>query len=103
MEIHMCLFRSFIMRLLSTALGLSFVLSASFLAPATAGHHKSGEGESSHASRGGERFSDVDSDGSGTISEAEFVAQAAKRFAEMDADSDGVLSKTEMKRRARKH
>jgi len=90
------------MRFLSAALGFSLMVSASLFAPATAGHHKSGEGHGASSNKGQNRFSTIDSDGNGTVSEAEFMAVAAKRFAKMDANGDGVLSQDEMKRRPKK-
>lgn len=46
----------------------------------------------------------IDTDGSGTVSEAEFLARAAERpapadlFASIDADSDGYLTKRELRK-----
>lgn len=79
------------MRLLTVIFASVFLLAA----PASAGHHKSGE-ESGKGKQG--RFAKTDTNGDGVISRAEFMAVAAKRFDKMDANSDGSLSKDEMKR-----
>lgn len=68
-----------------------FVSLAVLASPATAGHHKSGEGKK-------DRFAKTDTNGDGVISRDEFMARAAKRFEKMDANGDGSLSKDEMKR-----
>ena len=47
------------------------------------GHHK------------GDMMKELDTDGNGAISKAEFVAFHEKRFDEMDADKDGSISKEE--------
>ncbi len=53
-----------------------------------------------HGSRdgGGERpsFADLDADGDGNLTVAEFKAQAAARFAEADTNGDGVLTVEEL-------
>ena len=55
------------------------------------------------------RFADLDSNGDGSVSEAEFVAaaesnaaeKAAERFARLDADGDGTLSRDVLESRGR--
>ena len=47
--------------------------------------------------KGGKHFAKMDTDGNGTISQAEFLERAKKRFAKMDADGNGELTKEELK------
>lgn len=57
------------------------------------------------------RFSDVDTNGDGSVSRDEFVAahvaraekRAAQRFERLDADGDGVLSRDVLEARGGKH
>lgn len=44
----------------------------------------------------GQMFQNLDKDGNGSISKAEFLAGAEARFAKMDKNSDGELTKDEM-------
>lgn len=69
------------------------VLMVGVVAPSFAKHHK-----------GGKHFAEMDADGNGTISQAEFLERAKKRFAKIDADGNGELTKEELKaaREARK-
>jgi len=62
------------------------VLVAGIAAPSLAKHHK-----------GGKHFAKMDTDGNGTISQAEFLERAKKRFARIDADNNGELTKEELK------
>ena len=54
--------------------------------------------------KGGKHFAKMDTDGNGTVSEAEFLNRAKKRFAKIDADGNGEITKEELKaaREARK-
>ncbi len=45
---------------------------------------------------GGRGMMRADADGDGTITRAEFVAQATQRFDRMDVNRDGKLDKTEL-------
>ena len=47
--------------------------------------------------KGGKHFAKMDTDGNGTISQAEFLERAKKRFAKMDADNNGEVTKEELK------
>lgn len=47
--------------------------------------------------KGGSHFTDMDSNGDGTITADEHATAAAKRFAEMDANGDGKVTRDEMK------
>ena len=71
-----------------------FVSLSILAAPASAGHHKSGEQGAAKQNR----FATADGNGDGVISRDEFMARAAERFEKMDANGDGSLSKDEMKR-----
>jgi len=71
-----------------------------------------GEREGHKKPNPGERFQKVDTDGSGSISLAEFQAtprgkenpeRAAEIFGKIDADSSGDLSKDEMMKFAKEH
>lgn len=42
-----------------------------------------------------ERMKEVDSNGDGAISKAEFLAQAEKHFAKMDRNGDGLITEDE--------
>ena len=54
--------------------------------------------------KGGKHFAKMDTDGNGTISQAEYLERAKKQFAKIDADNNGELTKEELKaaREARK-
>ncbi len=43
----------------------------------------------------GDMLKEIDADGDGAVSKAEFLAFHEKRFGEMDADKDGKISKEE--------
>ncbi len=45
--------------------------------------------------RGAERFAELDSNGDGVITQAEFEAQVASHFAEADSDGNGTLDEDE--------
>ncbi len=47
------------------------------------------------AGAGGKMYEKLDENGDGSVSQAEFLAQASERFAKMDVDGDGVLTKYE--------
>lgn len=44
-----------------------------------------------------EKFSKMDTDGNGSISEAEFTSAKAEKFSEADTNGDGMISKEELK------
>lgn len=46
--------------------------------------------------RGGERFAQIDTNGDGFVTEAEFTAARDTRFAKNDANGDGVIDQDEM-------
>src|SRR5262245_9287909 len=66
----------------------AFVLSPAAFAedapatPPTGGHHK-------------DMLAEIDTDGDGAVSKAEFLAFHEKRFAEIDTNSDGKIEKAE--------
>lgn len=62
------------------------VLMAGVAAPSLAKHHK-----------GGKHFAKMDTDGNGTVSQAEYLERAKKRFAKIDADNNGEITKEELK------
>ena len=70
----------------AAALGLSTI-------PASAAHHG--------AEKATERFNTLDTDGNGTISREEFMAEADSRFSGLDRDDSGDLSQEELKARAK--
>ena len=43
------------------------------------------------------KFKQMDADGDGQVSQAEFMQASTKRFAKMDSNSDGFISKDEKK------
>ena len=47
-------------------------------------------------------FAKIDTDGSGTISKAEFLAKAEEKFSKIDSNGDGEITKEERKA-ARQH
>lgn len=66
--------------------------------PVIAGHHEGGEG---HMKDKGDKvakmFEKNDTNGDGTISEAEFLDHAKKKFADKDLNGDGLISMKEAK------
>lgn len=44
-----------------------------------------------------EKFMKMDTDGNGSISEAEFTAAKAEKFGDADTNGDGAISKDELK------
>ncbi len=62
--------------------------------PALAEHHEGGDHK---GKRHMEKMKKSDSDGNGSISEAEFMAKAKEKFAEKDTNGDGEISQDEAK------
>ncbi len=61
-----------------------------------AAHHEDGgDGAKHRQKKHGHRFEKRDADGSGEISQQEWLAASEARFAEMDADGNGSLSQAE--------
>lgn len=54
--------------------------------------------EDAHAEKrsGGGHFQKADTDGDGSVSKAEFMAQAEERFGKMDLNGDGTVTKDEV-------
>lgn len=75
--------------LLATA---AFIFQAT---PTLAEHHEGGEGHK--GKRYAEKMKQSDTDGNGSISEAEFLAKAKEKFAEKDTNGDGEISQEEAK------
>jgi len=67
-------------------------LAAFIAAPAMAEDNKTPAEKEAHVN---EWIKDADTDGNGTVSKAEFTADAGKKFDEADKNSDGQLSKDE--------
>ncbi len=44
-----------------------------------------------------EKFSKMDADGNGSISESEFTSAKAEKFEDADTNGDGMISKEELK------
>ena len=61
-------------------------------APVLAEHHEGGEGKKKGS------FSQVDTNGDGSISKAEYLAHSEKKFTEKDLDGDGEISPEEAKK-----
>ena len=55
-----------------------------------------------HVGRSAERFSHMDADGDGALTQAEMKAYAEARFADADTDNDGFLSAEELEAAAAK-
>jgi len=89
--------------IISLAFVYYFALYASV---ALAGPGERGDSERSggkhHGQVGDKIFKEMDANGDGEISRAEFDALHAKRFGEMDANSDGKLTRGEMAASGRK-
>jgi Ca2+-binding EF-hand superfamily protein len=88
------------------------ILSALVLSVVMTRAEEGGNGEGRKKPNPGERFAKVDTDGSGSISLAEFQStprgkenpeRAAEMFKKIDADSSGDISKDEMMKFAKEH
>lgn len=79
------------MRKLTMVVALAAVLMS---AQGALAYEKGGNGGDDQSRRGpGRMLRELDKDGDGSISKAEFMAGSEARFARMDKNSDGVLSK----------
>lgn len=73
-----------------SALGLGLVIVATLPVYAAGGHGGKG------GMRGMNMFQQLDADGDGTVTKAEFDAFSQARFAELDGDADGALTQEEI-------
>jgi hypothetical protein len=83
-------------KLLLTAACLALSVAVSIPLASGAAHaddHHGHKGKGRHA----ERLQEVDTNGDGLVSKAEFMAQQEKRFNELDANSDGQIDQDEHK------
>lgn len=70
----------------------SLTLAAASDDPAMPGHDKAGRQQQMQ-----QRLKEIDSNGDGNISKAEFQAHGDKRFNKMDSNGDGLISPDERK------
>jgi Ca2+-binding EF-hand superfamily protein len=70
----------------------SLTLAAANDDPAMPGHDKAARQQQMH-----QRLKEIDTDGDGNISKAEFQAHGDKKFAKMDINGDGLISPDERK------
>ncbi|MEE9388847.1 MAG: EF-hand domain-containing protein [Paracoccaceae bacterium] len=77
-----------------TSLALGTITAAML---ATGAAYAKGQGERGQGGKGGERpsFSELDTNGDGTVTVAEMQAKAAEKFNQVDSNGDGVISAEE--------
>lgn len=77
---------------------LSLLLLAALFVPAVAmAEHEAGHGTLAKDAVKAKAKAEIDTNGDGLVSKAEFMAHQEKRFAAMDADGDGSVSDAEHK------